>query len=258
MREAVHYLVTQKHRSHGMAIANGWAARCVPADRKQIQPGDCLHLVGGLQFGSLEILSGLRARKAPYVFFDRAYFGGGPGSGRLRAVRGAYQKYWIEQRPGHDTDERLKHWGVELQPWRYDGRHILVIPPGDAIRTLFGLGDWLGDTVRRLKACTERPIDISTKQDPRPLAQRLQQCHAVVTWTSNVAVDAIVAGVPAFCHDECAAAPVAGELTVLEHQIDAPPRPDRGPWARSLAWGQFTLDEINAGFARKVVMGSVQ
>jgi hypothetical protein len=239
---AVHYLVERKNRHHGDAIAGGWNAATVAADGRRLEP-DALHLIGGLQHGSLELLQAARAARAPYVFFDRAYFGGGPGSEWLRVVPGAYQKHWVDRWPAR--------FPVALEPWRTAGGHILLVPPAnDAIKALFGLKDWQDQTLARLRACTDRPVMVSVKPDPRPLAERLRDCWCVVTWTSNVAVEAICAGVPAIVGPESAAAPVAGRLDDLENAINQPPRPEREQWAASLTWGQFTLDEIRNGEAR--------
>ena len=144
-------------------------------------------------------------------------------------------------------------WGVGLDPWRAKGSHILLVPPGAAICRLFDLGDWEAKTIRRLKDCTDRPVVVSYKGDPKPLADRLAWCHAVVTWTSNVAVEAACAGIPAFVGPESAAAPVATGLEYLEQMIESPLMPEREAWAASLAWGQWTVDEIKRGFAREVL-----
>lgn len=222
----------------------------VPAEREQIEPG-ALHLVGGLQHGSLSIMKQVLSGRDPYVFADRAYFGGGPGTDRLRLTLSAYQQDWVTVRP----DDRLRALRVDFKPWRNSGRHILLVPPGPAICELFELGDWCGKTLRRLSACTDRPVEVSFKGDPRPLAERLAGCHCVVTYSSNVAVDAIVAGVPAVCAPMAAAGPVASHLDELEREIEAPRMQDRELWAASLAYGQFTIDEIRSGYARAVVLG---
>lgn len=251
MAELVHYLVSRKNRHHGEAIAEGFGARCVPAESGERVPG-AVHIVGGLQHGSDRIMREVLGSGEQYLFVDRAYFGGGPGTDRLRITWNGYQQSLVCVRP----DDRLQALGVELKPWRERGEHILLVPPGDAICELFGLGDWLGITLQRLQKVTQRPVMVSRKGDPRPLAERLTNCHCVVTYTSNVAVDGILAGVPAIVSTRSAAWPVAGSLSQLEQLIEAPPMPSmefRRQWAASLAYGQFTLDEIRSGYARQVV-----
>ena len=225
-----------------------------PGRVRNIEPGrlarDCIHVLGGLQFGVLELMQEIWAKKEPYIFFDRAYFAGGTYSQQIRLTRGAYQKHWIE--PGAESG-RLRRWGVYLEPWRPAGDFLMVVPPSPAVEKLFGIEGWLESTLHRLRGCIRR-IVVSPKEDRNksPLLERLEGCHAVVTWSSNVAVEAIVAGIPAFVSPFSAARPVAGALEELD--IENPPRPAREAWAASLAWGQFTVDEIAGGFAREYLM----
>ena len=247
----VHYFINKKNAHHGEAIAKGFDAEKVSPDRLQ---SGCLHLIGGLQHGSLGLMKQVRSHGEPYVFFDRAYFNGGPGSNRLRVVPGEYQKNWITM----DEPDRFQRTGVQLKPWRQDGKHIMLVPPAnDAIKDLFGIHKWQANTLHRLAGCTDRPIMVSVKGDPRPLAERLKDCWCVVTWTSNVAVEAICAGIPAFVSRHSAAAPVAGPLDQLEYLIDSPPMPYRDRWAWSLAYGEFSVDEIASGYASSIVMNQV-
>lgn len=250
--KAVHYFSSGKNPQHGEAIIAGFGAQAVSMSGPLLGRG-YLHLIGGMQFGSFEILQAVRASGEPYVFFDRAYFGGGPGTNLLRAVRNGYQKNWVDPRPG---DNRLRRFGVTLQPWRGGGKHILLVPPSEPVARQFGLVEWEDHMIAALNAVTARRVWVSRlKRDPTPLNLRLRDCWCVVTYTSNVAVDAIVAGVPAICSPLAAAAPVAGALDKLEECVEAPPRPAREAWAASLAWGQFNLAEIAGGVARRVVLG---
>ena len=149
---------------------------------------------------------------------------------------------------------RAASQGVTLAPWRKSGSHILVSPPGEAIAKLFGLVNWEARTLETLRRVTDRPLRVSRKPDPVPVEERLRDCHCVVTWTSNLAVDAIVAGVPAIVGPAAASIGVAGNYHQLEYCIENPPTPERECWVESLAWGQFNLEEIRSGFARAVVM----
>lgn len=247
MRYAV-YAQYAKARHFTDAVVAGFPGRV-----RNIEPGrlaaGCVHVLGGLQFGCLELLQQIRRQREPYIFFDRAYFGGGTFTDRTRLTRNAYQRHWV----GQGDAQRLARWGVTLAPWQPEGSFVMLVPPSAAVATLFELpGDWLERTVRRLRACTGREVRVSPKDDreQKPLATRLQGCHAVVTWSSNVAVEAVCLGVPAFTSPWSAAAPVAGRVDDLERTLESPPRPDRKWWAASLACGQFTVDEIAAGHAR--------
>lgn len=252
MPEFVHYLIPWKNRPWGEAIVKGFRARVTQPTKPQLGRG-LVHIVAGLQFGALETFKAIRAAGEPYIFVDRAYFGGGARSGRMRITFGAYQQHWI--RATSDT-RRARDLGVELQPWRVGGDFIMVVPPSPEVEQVFGI-HWERDWMPRIRVATDRPIVVSPKshRDKSPLAERLTGCHAVVTWTSNVAVDAICAGVPAFVWPDSAAAVVAHPIGALAERIERPRQSARrAVWADSLAHGQFTVSEVASGFARDIVM----
>lgn len=246
-REIVVFGSRRKQWATAEAFAAGFGGRLVELERAKVVPG-ALHILGGLQFGALELLQALRAQGEQYVFYDRAYFGGGPGSGRYRVTLNAYQQHWIRV----DADlARLQALGVQLQPLLAgQGEHLLLVPPSPAVSALFGLGDWAVQMSGRLAQVTDRPVRISVKGDPVPLGERLRDCRAVVTWSSNVAVEALCAGVPAYVGPESAAAPAAGSIEAMEKALLVS---GRVAWAASLAWGQFTVEEIRNGFCKGVL-----
>lgn len=249
MTNAVIYTQRKKALWFTDAMVAGFPAREVPSEG----PGQSapLHILGGLQFGCLELMRDICALGYDYVFWDNAYFGGGTQTDRLRITRRGYQKSWVDARP----PDRAQRFGVELSPWRQSGNHIMVVPPGAAVRALFGLPeDWTSRMIERLGRLTDREIDVSEKGDPRPLDARLKGCHAVVTWSSNVAVLAAVAGVPVFCSPDSAAYPVAADLAEINQIHDKAKTPDRQAWLNSLAYGQFTIEEIRSGYAKRIVM----
>jgi hypothetical protein len=242
MRYAV-YAQYAKARHFTDAIVAGFPGRV-----RNIEPGrlarDCVHVLGGLQFGCLELLQEIWRAREPYIFFDNAYFGGGTYTDRLRLTRNAYQRHWV----GTDDPQRLAKWGVQLAPWREDGAFVMVVPPSPAVLKLFGLPeDWAAKVVAQIRASTGREVRVSTKdeREKSPRAARLEGCQAVVTWSSNVAVEALCLGVPVFTGPWSAAAPVSMRLDELR-RLDAPARPARERWAASLACGQWTVDEIAA------------
>jgi hypothetical protein len=242
----VHYFVVEKNRHHGEAIVKGFKADVVPAADRALRSG-ALHLIGGLGHGSLELMQHARMSRYPYVFFDRAYFNGGPGTDRLRVVPDAYQKSWITENPS----DRFLKTGVYLKPWRKDGAHIILVPPSKAVTALFDFGPLFENMYWRLERLG-RPVIVSEKGKDKA-SDHFEGAHCVVTWTSNVAVEAVCAGVPVFTSNHSAAAPMAGMLENMELNIDNPPMRDREAWAASLAYGEFDLSEIASGFAAETI-----
>ncbi|TCN30339.1 hypothetical protein [Sinorhizobium americanum] len=133
--------------------------------------------------------------------------------------------------------------------WRQQrGDHVLLALPGQHYGRMLGLdmAAWSEDISFRIMAHTDRPIIIREKGCSRPLAHDLQRAFVVVTHSSKVAVDAVVAGVPAIVAPTNPAAPVCStELSEIEN----PRMPERAAWWASLMAQQFTLDEMRKGLA---------
>lgn len=254
----VMYYIQEKGQEWNAALINGFKPDYLAYSKHgKIFPG-YLHLIGGMQFGNFEIYKQLLAHKEDYIQGDRGYIQGLKGiNGYLRLTMNAYQKWWMDENTKTDRLVSLAKAGLRLSKWRQptkDG-HILVVPPSSPpIAELFATSDWALAVFMELSRLTKRKVMISIKGDQRPLSARLTNCHAVVTCMSNVAVDAIIAGVPVFCHPLCAAFPMALPLSRL-NEIETPVTPSRIKWLCSLSYGQFTLSEIRNGFARKVILG---
>lgn len=132
-----------------------------------------------------------------------------------------------------------------MKPWRRDGRHVVLALPGEGFGRSIGLDmpAWIAGARAMIEAVTDRPIYIRPKVFTG-LEKSLHDAWCLVTHSSNVAVDAVIAGVPVFVAPTNPAAPV-GNLDLA--QIENPAMPDRERWWSSLMSQQFSLDEMMAG-----------
>lgn len=157
-------------------------------------------------------------------------------------------------KPNYD---RLRQLGLEIKPWRRDGRHIVVVMQSphfmSNVATWSGGSDvWQEKTLLALKQHTDRPIVVrhwnrDKAERARSLQQDLEGAWALVTHMSAAANEAVLAGVPVFVTGPCAALPMG--LSQVE-QIETPRRPDgRQEWAAGLAARQWSLDEMRQGIA---------
>lgn len=151
---------------------------------------------------------------------------------------------------------RFMRLGVDIENWKKNGKHILICPPDEIFSTLIGLDHkkWLSQTKRKIKKNTDRPIVIRDRNSTTPLFDDLKKSHAVVTHESNVAVDAILYGVPVFLTGNSIAKPMAlDDLT----QIEKPFYPDnRIIWAGVVADNQWTPEEIKKGLCKEHIDGN--
>jgi hypothetical protein len=176
-----------------------------------------------------------------WYYGDHAYF----GRGRFfRCTRNAMQHAGVA---GDPDPRRFLSFGIPVKPWRNSGSHIVLCPNSESFLARYGVPNWVDETIAALKAATDRKIVLRWKNDAarRPLAADLVDAWAVVTFTSNSAVEAVLAGVPAFCTAPCAAAAMSGANL---QAIEAPVMPNgRLEWAARLANNQWTLEEMAAG-----------
>ncbi len=161
--------------------------------------------------------------------------------------------------------ERWESFGIELKPWCANGRHILV-------REQRGIGSskmaspplWHDNAAARLKDVTTRPVVFRAHpksrmypdlaRDQPPLDDALAGCHAVVTWASGLACQALINGVPAFV--EAPRHVLDGACNRNIKAIDHPRLPDRRPAFERLAWAQWSVAEIARGEPFRHLLGS--
>jgi hypothetical protein len=223
------------------AFAKGCGGKIVPP--APLLPGD-VFMYGALR-GLMPTLLQAQAEGRTWYYADNCYLG--PRNLHFRVTRNARQ----HDGTGEASPERWERLGLELRPWRKSGKRILICPPGPDYGQLWGIDvkAWLRDQIAAIERATDRPYRIRERSLARstdhPLSADLENCWALVTCTSNVAVDALLAGVPVFCTHPCAAYLMGTpDLT----RIEDPVMPDdRLRWVQVLAANQWTLEEQRAG-----------
>ncbi len=154
-------------------------------------------------------------------------------------------------------EDRWSALGVELQPWRSGGEHILMLDqrgigePGVAMPR-----GWTASAVSRLQSMTRRRIVVrrhpgNAEPPPEP---DWTDCWAAVTWASGAGIKAIIAGIPVFYGLENWIGGLAARYGLDD--IERPFLGDRLPMLRRLAHAQWTLDELTTGepFARLLAL----
>lgn len=167
-------------------------------------------------------------------------------------------------------DVRRRSFGVDLRPWRTRGQHILIATQRSDSAQWQGMPpvqQWIDTVISQIRSVSDRPICL--RVHPRQKLQRiwpgvdidvakklagtydefdfervLEDCWAVINWSSNPGPQAILHGVPAFVGPDSLANPVAmNDLA----QIETPLTPDRDQWFNDLCYTEWTTEELSRG-----------
>lgn len=197
------------------------------------------------------------------VYVDLGYWGrreGGRWSGYHKISVNARHPVGYYRQPSHPND-RVQRFGVVPAKWRRSGEFILLAGMGDKGAYAEGHDPeaWERWAIAEIQRYTDRrilyrakpswktakPIAGTVWSDPKvPVENELARSWAVVTHHSNVAVDAILAGVPAFCWGGVAREMSLQDLSRIE---DPYYPPGRKQWAADIAYTQWSVDEMRAG-----------
>lgn len=183
------------------------------------------------------------AQKREFYYLDHAYFG---RQRFYRITRNAFQ----HNGRGDAGPERFAWHNRPVQPWRQDGRHVLICPNSPKYFSLFGMDvhQWVRTITATIASVSQRPVRVRWKGQDTPIESDLQGCWAVVAFSSAAVLDALIAGVPVFVTADFAAAYRFGLSDVS--RIETPIYPDgREPFLWNLAANQWTLEEIRGGVA---------
>jgi len=231
------------------AFAEGIGCRIAYAELEPLSLKD-IPIVWGVLRDSDRIVAQAKAQDLYFFYIDHAYFNRGHGRS-YRITRNRYEAGQIRKCPR----DRAAALGAEVRPWRKSGRYIIVCPPTEYFMQAHDCEDWLEKTLTALRGLTDRPIRIREKPVPGeksvPLAKALATAHALVTHSSNVAIEAACLGTPVFVAPASAAAPIG--CTELD-RIEEPTYPDREPWLAHLAYNQFSFEEIRSGEAWRMLL----
>ena len=214
--------------------------------------------------------------KKDFYYMDTGYFGnfaspGNPSGKKLfhRIVKNDLQKHWLEKHSSDRWQEICKiDPRYQWKGWKKKGRKILIVVPNRKSCVFYGYDldpyvngekPWLTKTIETIKKYTDMEIIIREKgsrtdRQSYSIFDALDEgVFATVAFNSIAALESVIYGVPAFVTVPCAASPLA--QTDLS-QISAPAYPDESlvqDHCASLAYGQFTHEEIANGSAWRIL-----
>lgn len=242
------------------AFAEG--AEKAGAKVKIIQPDQFSYLLNafdaaavfGILRGSDRVIRVCQRTGKNLFWIDHAYFcrmdpqhSGFSDNSCYRISLNHHQAIQFRRRPSDRWEKYLDR--VPVLPWR---------PIDDSLPYLFcpAAPDWVrwhGSAIpifeREMRSwVAPYPIRLRGRDATVPLSQDLSSCRGVVAFSSNVAVDALLAGVPVFVSKES----VCHEFSRLNHLN--PWRGDRSMLLNHLAYSQFSVGEIRSGEALRIIL----
>ena len=223
--------------------------------------GDCAVFYGWRQ---PEIADAYREAGKPFVHVDLGWWDRKPEG---RPLEG-YHKVSVNARDPTAyfrrswPSDRFDHFGIVVSEWRWQrGRAILLAGMSAKSAGVQGFApyEWERAAIAKLRAITDREIIFRPKPswlEARPipgttfspsgegLALVFDRTWAVVTLTSNVAVDALIAGLPIFAERGVAAALSMPALSMVQ---DPPLPAGRHQLLADIAYQQWSVPEMRSG-----------
>ncbi len=182
--------------------------------------------------------------------------------------------YWGDS---NNDDSRKRLLGLEVKPWRTDGKYILICGQHDKSlqwKNMPRMSNWFLNTYDEIRKHTDRPIIFRPhprcrlehierglryveRQEPTHIANTyddfdmgFDNVWATISYSSNPGIHSCINGIPAFVGPSSLAYNVANDIDFL-HNIEQPLTPDRTQWLNDYAHTEWTIEEIFQGIPHK-------
>lgn len=191
-----------------------------------------------------------------YWNIDRGYMKPHHFSGYYRIAKNGLQPSYMSLDLPSDRFNDLK---IEIEDWQMnDDGFILVCPPSRYMEIYYDMepGSWETRAIESIDDLgLERVVKVRRKGDDlTPLTEDINRSYCVVTFNSNVAIDALLAGVPAITSD---VSPVYGwnglDISHIEYGLKLLTHTDRRRLFNFLSYCQYTLEEFESGSPWKIM-----
>lgn len=178
--------------------------------------------------------------------------------------------------PSGNDNSRARDFNLKLSPWKKNNDGPIIIctqhDKSEQWRGMPPLNVWIDNTISEIRKHTDRQIVVREhprcpivnfyKKHSNVFIQKPQKIHgtyddfdytydnawAVVNWSSNPAVEAVIKGIPVFVGPSSLAYDVANHDF---ETINNPVMPDRQQWLNDYAYTEYTVDEIKKGIPLK-------
>jgi len=182
----------------------------------------------------------------------------GNNKAMVKKLEARKHQFWFTDTPYFG---RFDKFGIKIKAPNFKGSYVLVCPSSAGIHDYLDKPKWTNEIVEQIKRYTDRPIKIRHKPRGRgtsgpseaivPLSEDLKDAWVCVTSCSIAAVEAQCMGIPVICDEKSFAKEVGGQELA---DIENPYFVGCEDWLYSLAYQQFTPEEITNGKAVEILM----
>ena len=170
-----------------------------------------------------------------------------------------------------------KDLGINLQPWRITGDHILICLQRNKGWSMGGVrvNDWLNITIDTIRKYSNRPIKVRPhpgdgkvreylKINPQhqnvqisghPNIQAdLHNAWATITYNSSPGVASAIEGIPVFVTDPDYRKSQAADIANIDlSKIENPDMPERQDWIEKISMCHFNFEDLKKGTAWNII-----
>lgn len=170
-----------------------------------------------------------------------------------------------------------KDLNIELQPWRINGKYILVCLQRNGGWSMNGLDvmDWCNKIIKKIRQYTDRPIVVRTHpgddkramqyikklKDPAVQVSKkldikddLVNSWACVTYNSSPGVASAIEGIPVFVTDPNPKISQAYDVCNTDlSKIETPETPNRQNWIEKISMCHFNFNDLKNGTAWNII-----
>ena len=150
----------------------------------------------------------------------------------------------------HDDYKRIEKYKqhIEIEPWIKSGKYVLVLEPSDFAKKWWNVENWTENIIKLLKANTKKEVRIRKKNSIVSFESEVKHAYCVVSLQSAAAIRATAWGIPGYCGDMSASAPVSNRLDDISNGLSKIKYSDnREEWLNSILANQYTMTEIADG-----------
>ncbi len=152
---------------------------------------------------------------------------------------------FIHNGEGQYPDDRLKKLNLKFLKHNKSGRYIILSEPSEVMKKIYNQKNWVNNTKKILKNFSDRELVVHNKFSKNSLDDLLKNAWAFVSLQSTAGFKAMIEGIPAYFTE-----PSLENINSIR-EIENPKI--NYEIFNNLAYGQWTLKEIESGEAWEVI-----